>query len=323
MVMIYYGTNSKMEENLSYYNLIGPRILYVPEPAYFLKFFSSNAWSPAGWLLDGQISHPQKRKQLQRPRRYIQQRQATNNNDKRQQRSNYKRAGVNKMKICEFQIALLCILGLHCDAFITPSSSSSSVAQSPSWARKDVQGKNKSYQSIQQTQTQPQTKTRVYKSALSTGIENEDVDEKSLKEVKSKLTKEFFSIGFPAFIQLAAEPLASLVDTAYLGRLGPEVLGGAGVAISAQYAVSKLYNDPLLRTSISLVASQDGKARSSQMKKNKDGSSDTASMEEEAAVATKELSIAVSSGLLLALTVGVIQLIVYSVLASGIIKGMG
>jgi len=37
----------------------------------------------------------------------------------------------------------------------------------------------------------------------------------------------------PAFIQLAAEPLAGLVDTAYLGRLGPEVLGGAGVAISA------------------------------------------------------------------------------------------
>ena len=67
------------------------------------------------------------------------------------------------------------------------------------------------------------------------------------------LTREFFSIGLPAFVQLTAEPFASLVDTAYLGRLGPEVLGGAGVAISAQYAVSKLYNDPLLRCAYSFI----------------------------------------------------------------------
>jgi hypothetical protein len=32
-------------------------------------------------------------------------------------------------------------------------------------------------------------------------------------KIKLGLTKEFFSIGFPAFIQLAAEPLAALVDT--------------------------------------------------------------------------------------------------------------
>jgi putative MATE family efflux protein len=136
-------------------------------------------------------------------------------------------------------------------------------------------------------------------------------DEEQVKEVKSQLTKEFFGIALPAFIQLAAEPLASLVDTAYLGRLGPEVLGGAGVAISAQYAVSKLYNDPLLRTSISLVASQDGKARS-----NKEGESDQGQ-------AKKDLSIAVSSALLLALSVGVLQLLLYAALTSSIIRGMG
>lgn len=39
----------------------------------------------------------------------------------------------------------------------------------------------------------------------------------NLPKLKKKLTREFFSIGFPAFIQLAAEPLAALVDTAYLG----------------------------------------------------------------------------------------------------------
>lgn len=96
------------------------------------------------------------------------------------------------------------------------------------------------------------------------------------------------------------------------GRLGPDVLGGAGVAISAQYAVSKLYNDPLLRTSISLVASTDGQAR---------GTADNDGSQEEEN--EKNLSIAVSSSLLLAFSVGFVQLIVYSLLATSITRGMG
>ena len=82
-----------------------------------------------------------------------------------------------------------------------------------------------------------------------------------------------------------------------------------GVAISAQYAVSKLYNDPLLRTSISLVASEDGKSSNSDNndeKKSKDA-----------------LSIAVSSALLLAATVGIIQLSLYFTFAGSILQGMG
>lgn len=133
-------------------------------------------------------------------------------------------------------------------------------------------------------------------------------EEEGLSKSKRRLSTEFISIAAPALIQLAAEPLASLVDTAYLGRLGPEVLGGAGVAIAAHYSVSKLYNDPLLRTSISLVASQDGKYR---------GSSSSGEDEKEA------LSIAVSSALLLACSIGLIQLILYSTLSTGIIRGMG
>lgn len=142
--------------------------------------------------------------------------------------------------------------------------------------------------------------------------DDDDDDDDESKMLNKRLTREFFGIGIPAFVQLAAEPLASLVDTAYLGRLGPEVLGGAGVAISAQYAVSKLYNDPLLRTSISLVASQDGKARSGS---EEDGSSDEQD--------SKDLSIAVSSAVLLALTVGLVQMVIYSVLTNGIIHRFG
>lgn len=137
--------------------------------------------------------------------------------------------------------------------------------------------------------------------------DDDDDDQENVKQLKKGLLREFFAIGAPAFIQLAAEPLAALVDTAYLGRLGPEVLGGAGVAISAQYSVSKLYNDPLLRTSISMVASQDGKARSQ-----------TKTVEHDDA-----LSIQVSSALLLAFVVGIIQLLVFSILANAITIGMG
>jgi Na+-driven multidrug efflux pump len=133
----------------------------------------------------------------------------------------------------------------------------------------------------------------------------------SYSSAYKSITREFFTIGIPAFVQLTAEPLASLVDTAYLGRLGPEVLGGAGVAISAQYAVSKLYNDPLLRTTISLVANQDGQQRSSIDRKS------------DASSHSKDLSVAVSSALLLAFVVGFIQLFVYVILASTILQGMG
>jgi putative MATE family efflux protein len=196
-------------------------------------------------------------------------------------------------------IALTLLFLERCCGFITP------VSQLPlSSFKKNVLNQ------------QPQLDQRSNLKRCASSSDDDEDEEQCIKEVKSKLTNEFFNIGFPAFVQLAAEPLASLVDTAYLGRLGPEVLGGAGVAISAQYAVSKLYNDPLLRTSISLVASQDGKARSN----SSSGSSEQTNHEDEV---KKELSIAVSSGLLLALSVGVIQLVVYTLLASGIIKGMG
>ena len=144
------------------------------------------------------------------------------------------------------------------------------------------------------------------------------------RDERRGLTREFVTIGGPALIQLAAEPLAALMDTAYLGRLGPEILGGAGVAISAHYAVSKLYNDPLLRTSISLVASQQPTTTTTKQAPStgtEEKSSPDAQQEEEQA--TNELSIAVSSALLLATTVGLVQLVIYTVFCRGITRSMG
>jgi putative MATE family efflux protein len=146
-----------------------------------------------------------------------------------------------------------------------------------------------------------------------------------IKDKKKQLTKDFLTIGVPAFIQLAAEPLASLVDTAYLGRLGPATLGGAGIAISAHYAVSKLYNDPLLRTSISLVASASGATMIASTTPSAPSESPVTIPQapKEITTTTKDLSVAVSSALLLATVVGVVQMIVYTVFCKSIMMGMG
>ena len=162
-----------------------------------------------------------------------------------------------------------------------------------------------------------------------------------IQEKKKQLTQDFLSIGIPALIQLAAEPLAALVDTAYLGRLGPATLGGAGIAISAHYAMSKLYNDPLLRTSISLVASASSSSGSRNVTTAKGTTASTASSSNAAVNGTdstivdrratttkpenptKDLSVAVSSALLLATFVGVVQMIVYTVFCQSILRGMG
>ncbi len=82
--------------------------------------------------------------------------------------------------------------------------------------------------------------------------------EDDIGTVTKKLDKEFVGVALPAFVALAADPLASLVDAIFVGRLGAVEQAGMGIAISAQYSIAKLYNDPLLKTSTSLVAGKSG-----------------------------------------------------------------
>eukprot|EP00596_Hydrurales_sp_CCMP1899_P002168 CAMPEP_0119044544 /NCGR_PEP_ID=MMETSP1177-20130426/32194_1 /TAXON_ID=2985 /ORGANISM="Ochromonas sp, Strain CCMP1899" /LENGTH=497 /DNA_ID=CAMNT_0007014767 /DNA_START=44 /DNA_END=1534 /DNA_ORIENTATION=+ len=81
---------------------------------------------------------------------------------------------------------------------------------------------------------------------------------KSFKSMRDRLDKDFVGIALPAFVGLAAEPLAAIVDAMYVGRCGAIDQAGMGIAISAQYSIAKLYNDPLLKTSTSLVAGKAG-----------------------------------------------------------------
>jgi putative MATE family efflux protein len=168
------------------------------------------------------------------------------------------------------------------------------------------------------TRSSTTTALRGVNSSLDEEEENEEEDETIAaattgfftKDDRRRLNREFRTIAIPALLQLTAEPLAGLVDTAYLGRIGSSgisgiggaassVLGGVGVAISAHYAVSKLYNDPLLRTSISLVArasANDGKHAQSR---------------------------AVSSALFLAGFIGIAQMILYVIFGRRILTSLG
>lgn len=93
---------------------------------------------------------------------------------------------------------------------------------------------------------------------LSSSITASSVDQGFQRSLRWKLDKDIINVALPAFISLAADPFASFVDVMYVGRLGAVEQAGMGIAISAQYSVAKLYNDPLLKTSTSLVAGKSG-----------------------------------------------------------------
>ena len=62
-------------------------------------------------------------------------------------------------------------------------------------------------------------------------------------DMKAGLDKEFVGISAPAFVQFAAEPLASLVDTMYLGRLGATALGGDSLLVLLLLAHDQCLDD--------------------------------------------------------------------------------
>ena len=116
-----------------------------------------------------------------------------------------------------------------------------------------------------------------------------------LEDLHSGLDKEFTQVALPAFVSLAADPLASLVDAMYVGRLGAVEQAGMGIAISAQFSVAKLYNDPLLKTSTSLVAGKTG----------------------------EELSASVATAILTAIIIGTMQCSLFLFASGPIMRVMG
>ncbi|KAB1224492.1 MATE efflux family protein 2, chloroplastic [Morella rubra] len=71
-----------------------------------------------------------------------------------------------------------------------------------------------------------------------------------------ELGVEILTIALPAALALAADPVMSLVDTAFVGHLGSVELAAVGVSVSVFNLVSKLFNVPLLNITTSFVAEE-------------------------------------------------------------------
>ncbi|KAD4982166.1 hypothetical protein E3N88_18837 [Mikania micrantha] len=82
-----------------------------------------------------------------------------------------------------------------------------------------------------------------------------NVEPKTTEKSRSKnIKKELIALSLPALAGQAIEPMAQLMETAYIGRLGPVQLASAGVSISIFNIISKLFNIPLLSVATSFVA---------------------------------------------------------------------
>ncbi|KAK4562029.1 hypothetical protein RGQ29_004759 [Quercus rubra] len=105
-------------------------------------------------------------------------------------------------------------------------------------------------------------------------------------------------LSLPAIGGQALEPLAQLMETAYIGRVGPVELGSAGVSTNIFNCISKLFNIPLLSVATSFVAED--------ISKNsvKDSASEDSTNGKPAE--RKQLS-SVSTALLLAVGIGIIE----------------
>lgn len=71
------------------------------------------------------------------------------------------------------------------------------------------------------------------------------------------LGQEILRIAFPAALALAADPVASLIDTAFIGHIGPVELAAVGVSIAIFNQASRITIFPLVSITTSFVAQED------------------------------------------------------------------
>ncbi|OMP07146.1 hypothetical protein COLO4_07592 [Corchorus olitorius] len=72
-----------------------------------------------------------------------------------------------------------------------------------------------------------------------------------------ELGSEIAQIALPAALALTADPIASLVDTAFIGQIGSVELAAVGVSIALFNQVSRIAIFPLVSVTTSFVAEED------------------------------------------------------------------
>ncbi|GAU17147.1 hypothetical protein TSUD_177770 [Trifolium subterraneum] len=129
-----------------------------------------------------------------------------------------------------------------------------------------------------------------------------------------ELGMEMLSIALPAAVALAADPIASLIDTAFVGHIGAVELAAVGVSASVFNLVSKVFNVPLLNITTSFVAEEQALIGKEE---------DSNGTEENGKFQRKKLLSSVSTSLALAAALGIAETIALSLGSGTLMTIMG
>ncbi|KAJ7967086.1 Protein DETOXIFICATION [Quillaja saponaria] len=114
-------------------------------------------------------------------------------------------------------------------------------------------------------------------------------------------------LSLPALAGQAIDPLAQLMETAYIGRLGTVELASAGVSVSIFNIISKLFNIPLLSIATSFVA-EDISKNASQVSASEEDCVENFSNGKSCKGASKQMQLSsVSTALVLAVGIGIFE----------------
>uniref|UniRef100_A0A0D9YJ87 Protein DETOXIFICATION n=1 Tax=Oryza glumipatula TaxID=40148 RepID=A0A0D9YJ87_9ORYZ len=102
----------------------------------------------------------------------------------------------------------------------------------------------------------PPTATSLLGGARRTGLHLFVLNARSALRL-DELGEEVLRIAVPASLALTADPLASLIDTAFIGRIGSVEIAAVGVAIAVFNQVMKVCIYPLVSVTTSFVAEED------------------------------------------------------------------
>ncbi|KAK7339966.1 hypothetical protein VNO77_20656 [Canavalia gladiata] len=127
-----------------------------------------------------------------------------------------------------------------------------------------------------------------------------------------ELGMEIMLIALPAALALAADPIASLIDTAFVGHIGAVELAAVGVSASVFNLVSKVFNVPLLNITTSFVAEEQALIGKEE---------DLSQSNENGKDQSKKLLPSVSTSLALAAALGIAETVALS-LGSGILMNI-
>uniref|UniRef100_A0A2P2IXQ5 Uncharacterized protein MANES_04G064900 n=1 Tax=Rhizophora mucronata TaxID=61149 RepID=A0A2P2IXQ5_RHIMU len=139
----------------------------------------------------------------------------------------------------------------------------------------------------------------------------------------SDVKRELVTLTLPAIAGQAIDPLAQLMETAYIGRLGSVELGSAGVSITIFNNISKLFNIPLLSVATSFVAEDISKNSINGLAPEKGFHEDITNGKAVDTVTERKQLSSVSTALLLAVGIGMFEAVALSLGSGPFLTMMG